>query len=84
MTCFRAEQANRHLPSNRRFRCLNCLREVIAELLVVTLLAGDEPIGFVCSNCVSSDARELLRTGGGRASHGLESEHWPCDKREAC
>ena len=63
MTCFRAEPV-RLLPVARRPVCLNCQREFVADALIVTLFVEDEPIGFVCGNCVSSDARELLRSRG--------------------
>ena len=61
MTCFRAEPVSQHLPLSRRLVCLNCQREFAADTRVVTFCARGEVIGFVCSGCISSDARELLR-----------------------
>ena len=63
MTRFRAEPASQYLPFTQRV-CLNCQGEFTADALIVTFYAEDEPVGFVCSSCVSSDTRELLRRGG--------------------
>ena len=64
MTCFRAEPVSRCTLLPRRPVCLNCQHEFAADVLIVTFYAEGEPVGFVCSRCVSSEARELLRSGG--------------------
>ena len=68
MTSLRAEPASRHVPFGRRSVCLNCERAFTVEARVVTFYVGTELVGFVCSACVSSEARALLRSGGSRAS----------------
>jgi hypothetical protein len=63
MTRFRAETVNGHPPFAGHTVCLNCRREfIVAEGRVVTFYAEGEPVGFVCNACVSSEARELLRS----------------------
>ncbi len=64
MTCFRAEPVSQHLPFTRHPICLSCRREFTAVARIVTFYVGGELVGFVCSGCVSSEARELLRSGG--------------------
>ena len=60
MTHFRAEPVTRHQPLTRTTVCLNCSRAFTADTRVVTFYAENEVVGFVCSACVSADARELL------------------------
>ena len=62
MTNFRAEPVSRHFPSAQHAECLNCRRAITPEERIVTFYAEGEPVGFVCSACVSSEARELLRS----------------------
>ena len=62
MTRFRAEPVSQYLSIKQRV-CLNCQREFIADARIVTFYAEGEPVGFVCGGCVSSDAREQLRSG---------------------
>lgn len=63
MTCFRAEPVSRHLPFTRQPVCLACRCEFTADARIVTFYAEGERVGFVCSACVSSEARGLLRSG---------------------
>ena len=58
MTSFRAELVSRHLPSAQHDMCLNCRGVITPEGRIVTFYAESEPVGFVCSACVSSEARE--------------------------
>ena len=60
MTNFSADTVSRHQPFTRPTVCLNCGRAFIADTRVVTFYAEDEVVGFVCSACVSAEARELL------------------------
>ena len=67
MTRFRAEPVT-HCPSFAQRVCLNCRRKFTPDALIVTLFAEEEPVGFVCGDCVSSEARVLLRSGSGGGS----------------
>ncbi len=42
--------------------CLNCRRAITPDGRVVTFYAEGEPVGFVCTACVSSGCRALLRS----------------------
>ena len=64
MTRFWAEPVSQHLSFTQRV-CLNCQREFTADARIVTFYAEGERVGFVCDGCVSSEARELLRSGAG-------------------
>jgi hypothetical protein len=63
MTRFKAETLIGQAPVTGRTVCLNCRREFsAADGRVVTFYAEGEAVGFVCSGCVTSEARELLRS----------------------
>ena len=62
MTHFRAEPVSRRFPIARHAVCLNCGRAFTADTRIVTFYAEDELVGFVCSACISSQAREVLRS----------------------
>jgi len=60
MTNFSADPVSRHQLFSRPTVCLNCGCGFTADTRIVTFYAEDEPVGFVCSACVSAEARELL------------------------
>lgn len=63
MTQFRAEFVAQVSPVTGHTVCLNCRREfTVADARVVTFYAEGEVLGFVCSACVSAEARKLLGT----------------------
>lgn len=65
MTRFRAETVDGQQPCAVGTVCLNCGREfIVAGRRIVTFYAEGELVGFVCSGCISSEARALLRIGG--------------------
>ncbi len=74
MTRFRAEPVSQHLSFTHRV-CLNCQREFDADALVVIFFVEDEPVGFVCCGCVSSEARDLLRSGSEGTSQDQRREN---------